>query len=146
MRVLVDEAVPVQVLAGLSLNRPHEFDHVNDLQWKGRGDLDLFRGAVARRYDAILTLDVNQLSAPEEWRALRRSGLHHISLQQGRSARGIVGLARVIASIIVAMPYVLAELEAADGQRIVELTLLAARSRHEAFDPRKEQNRYPYWR
>lgn len=146
MHVLVDEGMPVQLLEPLGLNRGHQFDHVNGLRWKGRLDQPLFRDAAGRGYDAILTLDVNQLSDADECRALRRSGLHHISLQQGRRARGVKGTARVIASVIAAMPYVLEDLEEADGQRIVELSLFAAGRRHEVFDPLKERNRYPYWR
>lgn len=79
-----------------------------------------------RGYDGILTLDVNQLSDPTEWRALRRCGLHHVSLHQGRTVRGVKGLARVIASVVVAMPYVLDDLAAVDSQRIVELSLFAS--------------------
>lgn len=59
--------------------------------------------------------------------------------------RGVKGTARVIASVIAAMPYVLEDLEA-DGQRIVELSLFSAARRHELFDPLKERMRYPYWR
>ena len=146
MQVLVDEGMPVQLLEPLRLNRAHEFDHINELRWKGRLDQPLFRDAAARGYEVILTLDVNQLSDAEECRALRRSGLHHISLQQGRSVRGVKGAARVVASVIAAMPYVLEDLEDANGQRIVELSLFSAARRHELFDPLKERGRYPYWR
>ena len=76
MRVLVDEGMPVQVLTPLRLNRGHEFDHVNDLRWKGKKDVLLFRDAASKGYDAILTLDVAQLESIEESRALKRSGLH----------------------------------------------------------------------
>jgi hypothetical protein len=43
-------------------------------------------------------------------------------------------------------PYVLTDLEDADAQRIVEVSLLSATARHESFDPREQQARYPYWR
>jgi hypothetical protein len=146
MQVLVDEGMPVQLLDPLRRNRGHVFDHIDDLNWKGRLDQPLFEAAGQHGYDAILTLDVNQLSDADECRALRRSGLHHISLQQGRTVTGLKGLARVIGSVVAAMPYVLDDLDEADGQRIVELALLAARRRHEVYDPRKESARYPYWR
>lgn len=138
--------MPVQLLQPLRLNRGHQFDHVDGLRWKGRLDQPLFSDAAGRGYHAVLTLDVNQLSDADECRALRRSGLHHISLQQGRSVRGVKGTARVIASVIAAMPYVLEDLDEADGQRIVELSLFSATRRHELFDPMKERSRYPYWR
>jgi hypothetical protein len=146
LQVLVDEGMPVQILGPLRLNRGHQFDHIDELRWKGRLDQPLFRDAAGRGYEAILTLDVNQLSDADECRALRRSGLHHISLQQARTARGVKGTARVIASVIAAMPYVLEDLDQADGQRIVELSLFSATRRHEVFDPLKERSRYPYWR
>jgi hypothetical protein len=146
MRVLVDEGMPVQVIPSLRLNRRHEFDHVDDLGWKGKPDVQLFADAAGRGYGAVLTLDLAQLDSVDESRALKRSGLHHIGIQQGRSAQGVRGMARVVASVIVAMPYVLADLDAADGQRIVELTLLSATRRHEVLDPRVEAVRFPYWR
>ncbi len=146
MRVLVDEGMPVQVLPPLRLNKQHEFDHIDELKWKGKHDIQLFADAAARSYDAVLTLDLDQLDSAEESRALKRSGLHHIGIHQGRSAQGIRGIARVISSVIVAMPYVLADLDAADGQRIVELSLLSAVRRHQTHDPQRNATRFPYWR
>jgi PIN like domain len=146
MEVLVDEAVPVQVIPALRLNRIHRFDHVNELRWKSKQDQRLFRDAAAKGYEAILTLDVDQLSDAAECRALKRSGLHHISLRQGRTVSGVNGTARVIGSIVAAMPYVLDDLNSQDGQRVVELQLLSAARRHETYDPVKEPERYPYWR
>ncbi len=55
-------------------------------------------------------------------------------------------MARVISSVVVAMPYVLEDLEAVEDQRVVELTLLSAARRHEILDPRVEVARFPYWR
>jgi hypothetical protein len=146
VRLLVDEGVPVQVMQPLRLNRGHEFAHVTELRWSGRKDTALFESAARRGFDAIVVLDVDQLVEPVEWRALRASALHHISLRQGRTIRGASGVARVAASLIVAMPYVLVELSAVAEQRIVEISLLSATARHEAFDPKVEQRRYPYWR
>ncbi len=146
MRVLVDEPMPVQVLAPLRLNRGHEFDHVNDLRWKGKKDVPLFRDAASRGYEAILTLDVAQLESVEESRALKRSGLHHVGIQQGRSAQGLRGMARILASVVVSMPYVLDDLDRIKEQRIVELSLLSAARRHRVFDPRVDVARFPYWR
>jgi hypothetical protein len=44
------------------------------------------------------------------------------------------------------MPYVLADLERVDDQRLVEIQLLAASARHTMYDPRRERSKYPYWR
>lgn len=146
MRFLLDEGMPVQLLSPLRLNTAHEFAHVDELLWKGKQDAFLFQDAAAGGYDAIATPDVDQLSDPQLCRSLRSSGLHHLSLRQGRTVQGRSGVARVIASIIVAMPYIVEELERAGGQRIVEVSLLAAGARHEIFDPAAESARYPYWR
>jgi hypothetical protein len=146
VRLLVDEGVPIQALEPLRRNKGHEFDHVTELQWSGRLDVPLFQRAVKREYDGIIAVDVNQLAEPAEWRALKASKLHHISVGQGRTVRGAKGLARVLASLIVAMPYVLDELAEVDSQRIVEISLLSAAARHESYDPRREKARYPYWR
>jgi len=43
------------------------------------------------------------------------------------------------------MPYVLQDLQAATGQRIVEISLLGAKSRHEIYDPERDASRFPYW-
>ncbi len=146
MRVLLDEGLPIQLLEPLRRNLGHEFQHVERLKWKGKQDPFLFRDAADRDFEAIIALDLDQLVDPGEWRALRDSRLHHISVRQGRTVQGKKGLARVMGSLIVAMPYVLEDLEAADGQRIVEVALLAATARHETFDPKRERSRYPYWR
>ena len=66
-----------------------------------------------------------------EWEALRKSGLHHFSVRQGRRATGRKGVARVLASIIVAMPYVIDDLEQVTAQQIVEVPLLANSARHQ---------------
>jgi hypothetical protein len=145
MRVLVDEAMPIQVLDPLRLNKGHQFHHVDELRWKGKKDAQLLRDAASKGYEAVLTLDVAQLESAEEARALRRSKLHHIGIQQGRSAQGIRGMARVLASVIIAMPYVLNDLTDASSQRVVELGLLDSRRRHRVLDPRKEAARFPYW-
>jgi hypothetical protein len=144
--VLVDEGVPVQVLEPLRRNRGHVFQHVAQIGWDGRKDQPLFASAADRGFDAIVAVDVDQLVEPAEWRALKRCGLHHISLRQGRTVKGRTGVARVLASLIVAMPYVLADLADVDSQRIVEVALLSAAARHQTFDPRREDRRYPYWR
>ncbi|MEK6326446.1 MAG: DUF5615 family PIN-like protein [Actinomycetota bacterium] len=145
MRVLLDEQLPVQLLAPLRLNRGHQFDHVDGLGWKGKHDPPLFADAAKRGYAALLTADLDQLSDPEECRALKNAGLHHIGVRGGRKVDGIRGTARVIASLVVAMPYVLDDLATADGQRVVEVSLLTASARHETFDPARARRRFPYW-
>lgn len=146
MRFLLDEGMPVQLLGPLRCNRGHDFDHVDDLGWKGKPDTFLFADAAKRGFDGIVTLDLDQLADQDEWRALKKSALHHVSLRQGRRVTGTAGVARIIGSVVVAMPYVLDELQPTGEQRIVEIAMLASGARHETFDPKRERNRYPYWR
>jgi hypothetical protein len=145
MRLLLDEGMPVQLLDPLRLNFGHTFEHVDGLKWKGKGDARLFTDAASRGFDALIVLDVDQLADPELCKALKASRLHHISLRQGRSVTRRSGVARVIASLVAAMPYVLRDLEEADEQLLVEVALMAAGNRHEALDPRRERHRFPYW-
>ncbi|HVE69284.1 MAG TPA: hypothetical protein VNB64_11955 [Solirubrobacteraceae bacterium] len=145
MQLLLDEGLPVQLIEPLRRNAPHTFDHIDDLKWKSKKDEFLLPDAAARGYDALVALDVGQLTEPDLCRVLKKSGLHHISLRQGRTVKGKKGLARVIASIVVAMPYVLDDLEVEAEQRIVPLQLLAAGARHEVWDPKTARAELPYW-
>jgi hypothetical protein len=43
------------------------------------------------------------------------------------------------------MPYVLDDLDSAEGQRVVELSLVKAARRHAVFDPQVDVGRFPYW-
>lgn len=142
MRFLLDENVPVQLLAALRCILPaHDVDHVDTLGWKGKQDRFLLPDAAAARYEALITIDRRQLDDPTEVRAIRSSGLHHITFTQGQ---GIAGLARTIASVIAALPAIATELDAADGQRLVRIRGLARTRRHEMIDPRR--NPPSYWR
>jgi hypothetical protein len=145
MRLLVDEGVPVQVLDPLRRNHGHAFQHVDELGWKGKQDEFLFDDARKGGFDGLLALDVDQLADPDECKRLRRAGLHHVSLRQGSRVKGRKGVARIIASTVVAMPYVLEDLQGVQGQRVVEISLLSGSPRHETFDPRRDSKRFPYW-
>jgi hypothetical protein len=145
VRLLLDEGMPVQLLAPLRINTPHLFQHVDELRWKGKLDPYLFQDAARRGFDALIALDVDQLADPGLCKALKASGLHHLSLRQGRTVKGKAGIARVIGSIVAAMPYVLSDLDGVSEQRLVEIALLGATARHTTFDPRREHERFPYW-
>jgi hypothetical protein len=136
MKLLLDEGLPVQVLVPLRLNAGHEFVHIDELEWKSKGDTFLFPDAAGKGFEGVLALDVDQLTIKKEWEALRRSGLHHISVRQGRNVVGKKGLARTIASFVAAMPWVLEDLIAADEQQIVELRMLNNSARHTALAAR----------
>ena len=60
--------------------------------------------------------------------------------------KGTKGLARIMASIIAAIPYVIEELGSVEQQRIVEVALLSGGVRHQSFVANRENGPYPYWR
>jgi PIN like domain len=135
MRVLVDENTAVQVMEPLKHLLPrHEVHHVAEIGWKGKKDEPLLRDAGRAAYHALLTLDRQQLRDPDECKAIKASGLHHIRYEQRR--QGLAGLALAIGAVIAAMPAVMAELEAAEGQRLVRIVSLDPNAkRFEITDP-----------
>lgn len=133
MKVFLDECVPkpahdplLRVLPG------HQVDHLLDLGWDGRKDKVILQHAHASGYDVFITKDVNQLSDPDECALIRKAGFHHVSFSQ---REGIRGLALVVASLIAAMPRVVEDLDAAGGQRLVEVQSLSDSVRHRMTDP-----------
>ena len=143
MRVLVDENSAVQqVMAPLKhLLRGHQVDHVEDIGWKGKLDVPLFRDARQRGYEALITIDRQQLQSPEECRAIKNSQMHHIRYEQRRP--GLPGLALAIGAVIAAMPGVMAHLEQARGQQLIRIISLDhAYSRFEATDPATDPPAY----
>jgi len=145
VKILLDENVPVQALDVLRRTlRGIEVDHFDKRPgkpWKGKKDRFLLPDAMAAGYDVIVTKDVNQLSDPEETRIIRETGIHHIRFRQGD---GVAGYARAVGSLIVAMPDVVADLNAATGQRLIRIFGLDSNTkRHEMVDPATDPP--PYW-
>lgn len=127
MKVLLDEDVPEPLVPLLGrLLRGHDVQHVRDLKWKSKKDLDLFPDARRRGFEAILTNNIGQFNDPEECRAIQRSGLHHISYQIDD---GLDGLARASASICAAIRPILEALEPVNSQRVVKITAISARTK-----------------
>lgn len=143
MRVLLDADTPMPMLSVLQhVLRAHTVDHVHSLRWSKKKDLPLLRDAAKRGYEVFLTNDVSQLDDPDETRAIRRSKMHHVRYSQRQ--KGLTGLALAIGAVVAAMPGVMAELEAATGQRLVQIRGLDVAGRFTVHDP----TRYPpkYWR
>ncbi|MFN8075132.1 MAG: hypothetical protein U0Q15_06880 [Kineosporiaceae bacterium] len=133
MKVLLDEQVPVQFLEPMRhILRGHAVEHVTLLGWAGKPDVRLLPDARKDGFDAIVTNDRKQLADPDECRAIKRSGLHHITFTVGN---GLDGLALALASLVAAVRYVIADLEDAEGQRLVTITALSRRPRHTTIDP-----------
>ena len=144
MKILCDQDVPepvVEPLRHLLLRGHHKVDHVNEIRWKGKKDRLLLPDAKKRKYHAFLTNDSNQLEDADETKAIKRSGLHHIRYTHRQ--QGVIGLGLAMGAILAAMPAVMLELEAADGQRLVRITGLSPHSRFEVIDPRHRPP--PYW-
>jgi PIN like domain len=140
MRILLDEDVPVQVLDVLAhVLRGHDVNHVHRLKWSGKKDLYLFDDA-SKRFDMVVTNNYKQFDDPEETRRIKKSGLHHVAYRQRHD--GLKGLALSIGAIVAAMPLVVDELVAADGQRLVAIHGLEPKSRYTIKDPKRDPPKY----
>ena len=141
MRILLDEDVPRPVLDLLRhVLRGHEVHHVHMIRWAGKKDLPLYQDAKNAGYDVVVTNDNAQMSDPDECRQVKRTGMHRVSYRQ---QPGLRGLAIAMASLVAAMPDVMAELANADGQRLVSITGIdPKRQRYEIVDPKRKPPRY----
>jgi hypothetical protein len=114
------------------LLKQHETIHVNEIKgWVGTKDIELYSLAAEAGFQAVMTNDTKQLSRPLEVLAISRSVLHRIEYRQNNKHGGLVGLGTAIATVCAGLPHALAELAAAEGQRLISLN---------AVDP-SQQNR-----
>ncbi len=129
MKVLLDEDVPVQLLDALvPVLDGHRVEHVQRLGWNGKKDLNLLPDAARRGYQVLVTNDKNQLNDPDECRAIRDSGLHHVRYDQDTKL-GKEGLGLAMASVLAAAAAFMRDLEAADSQRLVHVQSIRAHAR-----------------
>jgi len=141
MRILIDEDSPVQLLGALRHLLPrHQVDHVTEINWRGKKDRSVLRDAANAGYEVFITNDRNQFNDPDECAAIKRSRLHHVSYSQRR--QGLTGLGLALGAVLAAMPMVMAELEQADGQRLVHIAGLSPGHRFEATDPARNPPKY----
>lgn len=142
MKLLLDENVPRPMVEIVRiLLTAHDVVHVHELDgWAGTKDIELYAKARSEGFQAIITNDAKQLNRPMEVQAIARSGLHRIQYRQNNKHGGLVGLGTAIATVCAALPHALAELEEADGQRLVFLTAIdpSRRSRLQVTDPAVE--------
>src|SRR3712207_249411 len=98
MGLLLDEDVPEPLIAILRhVLRGHTVQHIGELNWKSKKDVQLYADAKRLGFDAVLTNDLRQLNDPDECTAIKRSGLHHITYELDD---GLDGLALATASIL----------------------------------------------
>lgn len=145
MRILVDENTAVQILDALRHLLPkHKVDHVTELKWSGKKDVQVLLDASGKGYDVFLTKDGRQLDDPDETDAIKRASIHHVRYSQ--KEKGLTGLGLAMGAILAAMPLIVRELEEAKGQRIVHVRGLSPTShqRFESVDPRRAPPKY--WR
>jgi hypothetical protein len=142
MRVFLDECVP-QALLGLleRIARPgHQVDSAHSVGWVGKPDGQLIADVARRGYDVFLTNDLRQLSDPAECAAIKKSGLHHVTYRQ---PDGLEGLGAACGAICATIRHILADLEAADGQRLVAIKEpTRQRERYKVVDPGVEPPAY----
>jgi predicted nuclease of predicted toxin-antitoxin system len=142
LKLLLDENVPRPMAEIVRiLLTAHDVVHVHELDgWAGTKDIELYAKAKTEGFQAIITNDAKQLNRHMEVEAIARSGLHRIQYRQNNKHGGLVGLGTAIATVCAALPHALAELEEADGQRLVFLTAIdpSRRSRLQVTDPAVE--------
>jgi hypothetical protein len=138
MNLLLDEQVPEHALGPLRTLLPrHRIDHVQQIGWKGKPDLNLIPDMSRRGYAALVTADVDQLEDYEECRAIKKAGIHHIRFDL--SGKGVAMAAGAIATVVAGLPLVVPRLEREPGQRLVELkTVRTGESQFTITDPEKD--------
>ncbi|WP_250028956.1 DUF5615 family PIN-like protein [Paractinoplanes maris] len=142
MRILLDEDVPrpsVDLLRHVL--HGHDVDHVHLIKWAGKKDLVLYQDAKRAGYDVVVTNDAAQMSDPDECREVKRAGMHRVSYKQRHP--GLRGLAVAVASLVAAMPDVVAVLADAEGQRLVAIIGIdLTHKRFSVVDPRHDPPTY----
>jgi len=143
MRVLLDEAVPTQLLEPLQhlTKGRHDIAHVVNTQLKGKKDVPLLRMAVELGFDAIVTNDIAQLADPTETKAIAKSKLHHIRYSQRQL--GLRGLALALGALVAELPTILDELSSITSQRLVRVQGLDPKKRRfDIIDPSSDPPAY----
>lgn len=135
MKILLDENVPRPLHDVLChLLKGHQVDHVG-MVWPGKEDIALLRDA-GKKYDMFVTNDIRQYDDPEECRAIRDSGLHHVTYTL--PLNGLDGIALACGAICAGLRAAVIELNDVREQRIVKIASLDKnRRRHTITDPRK---------
>jgi PIN domain-containing protein len=122
VKLLLDENVPAPMTSTIKtlLRRSHNVQHVIDVPgWSGTKDLQLYKKAAEAGFQLVVTNDAKQMNRKSEVEAIAWSGLHRV--QYPHRQNGLAGLGLAVASVCAALPSVLQELAAADGQRLVTL-------------------------
>jgi hypothetical protein len=122
VKLLLDENVPAPITSTVKtlLRRSHDVQHVIEIPgWSGTKDLHLYGKAKDAGFEVVVTNDAKQMNRELEVEAIAESGLHRI--QYPHRQNGLAGLGLAMATVCAALPSVLQELSAANGQRLVTL-------------------------
>jgi hypothetical protein len=122
VKLLLDENVPAPMTSTVKtlLRRSHDVQHVIDVPgWSGTKDLQLYAKTKEAGFQLVVTNDAKQMNRKSEVEAIAKSGLHRVQYPHRQNGLGGLGLA--MATVCAALPSVLQELAAADGQRLVTL-------------------------
>lgn len=145
MKILLDEQIPQffrTVIANLLPN--DQVDHVGDLNWKSKKDTVLLADAQQRGYEMFVTNDLRQLEDPDETKAIKRSGLHHLTYH--RRGKGLQAQANSLAVLVACLPAVMEYVDQSRDQRLFcAKGIDASHSRRvDVVDPKRNPPRY--WR
>jgi len=134
MKVLLDEDVPVPLIQLVRhLLKGHTVDHVYEVGWKGKSDVNIYKDARARGYDVVITNNIRQLNDTEECDAIKKSRKH---LDLYNMEKGLQGLTLASGAICAAIRPVVEDLTTRTRQHLVRITALASgRRRYANFRP-----------
>ena len=144
MKVLLDEDVPVPLIRLLRhILKGHTVDHVYEVGWKGKSDLDIYKDARTRGYDVVITNNIRQLNDPDECDAIKKSRKHLLLYNMDS---GLQGLALASGAICAAIRPVVEDLATRGRQHLVRITGLASGKKRYAISDPAQHPPSPYWR
>ena len=144
MKVLLDEDVPVPLIRLLRhILKGHTVDHVYEVGWKGKSDVDIYKDARTRGYDVVITNNIRQLNDPDECDAIKKSRKHLLLYNMDS---GLQGLALASGAICAAIRPVVEDLATRGRQHLVRITGLASGKKRYAISDPAQHPPSPYWR
>jgi hypothetical protein len=144
MKVLLDEDVPVPLINLVRhILQGHTVNHVYEVGWKGKSDVDIYKDARTHGYDMVITNNIRQLNDPVECDAIKKSRKHLVLYNM---EEGLQGLALASGAICAAIRPVVEDLATRSRQHVVRITGLASHKRRYAISDPAEDPPSPYWR
>jgi hypothetical protein len=144
MKLLLDEDVPVPLIKLVRhILKGYVVDHINEIGWKGKSDVNLYKDARMRGYDVVITNNIRQLNDPDECDAIKKSRRHLVLYNMDS---GLQGLALASGAICAAIRPVVEDLATRDRQHLVRITGLAASKKRYAISDPAQDPPSAYWR